>query len=191
MNYGIQKQIDIYGREYDQLTIWGEDMNYVGLDLSTKTGFVKLSPDGEVLEALEIQSKCDTPESMYGLAMLILARLQPADKVVIEGFGFSSQQAIQLGGIGWVTRVALWKEDIQYHVAAPGTVKKFASGKGNMKKDELAVEIYKRWGFEHKSDNVRDAFILAQMARGVHLPLELTKFQQEAIQTVLGSGKKK
>jgi crossover junction endodeoxyribonuclease RuvC len=48
----------------------------------------------------------------------------------------------------------------------------------------MVLPIYKRWGFEHNSDNVRDAFVLAQMAKAITNPSNLTSFQTEAIQKV-------
>jgi len=63
-------------------------------------------------------------------------------------------------------------------------LKKFASGKGNTKKDELAVHIYKKWGFESKSDNIRDAYVLARMAMALDDKLDLTAYQKEALKKV-------
>ena len=159
-------------------------MNYIGLDLSTHTGFVKLSPDGKVLEQKEINEPCDTPESMWNMWVNIFKKIEAGDVVAIENFGFGSQQGFQLGGIGWIVRVGLWNAKQQFHLVAPTSLKKFASGKGTLKKDSLAVEIYKRWVYEHPSDYVRDAFVVAQIARSLHEQVDLTKFQQEVLDTI-------
>lgn len=53
-----------------------------------------------------------------------------------------------------------------------------------MAKDAMVLPIYKHWGFEHTSDNVRDAFVLAQMAKGIHGVPKLTKYQIEALEKV-------
>ena len=94
--------------------------------------------------------------------------IRPMDVICIEGFGFASQQAIQLGGIGWGIRMALYGKGIKYTEVSPPSVKKFATGKGKAKKDEMVLPIYRKWGFEHRSDNVRDAFVLAQIARAIN-----------------------
>lgn len=144
-------------------------MRFVGLDPSTRTGFVALDKEGNVLRAKELTgSGSEDPKRMVTLIDEVMRHLQPDDVICIEGFGFASQQAIQLGGIGWGIRMALFRRGWKYIEIAPNQLKKFASGKGNTKKDELAVHIFKRWGFEHPSDNVRDAFVLAQIARAVH-----------------------
>lgn len=139
---------------------------FIGIDPSTKTGIVALDESGEVLRAKELTGVgTQDPRRMITLIDDIMDHIRPDDFIVIEGFGFASQQAIQLGGIGWGIRMALHRRGFTYHEASPSQLKKFASGKGNTPKDQLAVHIYKSWGFEHTSDNVRDAYVLAKIAQ--------------------------
>ncbi|CRF29172.1 Uncharacterised protein [Mycobacterium tuberculosis] len=72
-------------------------------------------------------------------------------------------------------------------------MKKFATGKGNAKKDEMVLPIYRKWGFEHGSDNVRDAFVLAQIARVLSpdVELQVTKEQLEVLQAIKNPPEKK
>ncbi|APB77414.1 crossover junction endodeoxyribonuclease RuvC [Paenibacillus polymyxa] len=164
---------------------------YVGIDPSTKTGVCILDADGNVLDALEVTAAGKDPERMSDIITDVCENVDYGDVVVIEGFGFASQSGFLLGGIGWGIRLNLYERYIKYQEAAPAALKKFASGKGNTKKDELAVEIFKRWGFQHGSDNVRDAFVLAQIARSIRLGGGDTKYQQEVIQTILAPPVKK
>ena len=157
---------------------------FVGLDLSTKTGLVILEEDGFIREQEEIVHKCDTAESMIEMINDIVSRLQKDDVIMIEGFGFSSRQGFQLGGIGWGVRMELQKRGLSFSLAAPTVVKKFGAGKGNADKRELAVKVSNRWGFFHKSDNVTDAFVLAQMARATTIEDGYTKDQLKTIQKI-------
>ncbi|MED1666097.1 hypothetical protein [Brevibacillus laterosporus] len=159
--------------------------NYVGLDLSTKTGFVRLNEQGNVLEEVEIEHKGDGPEPMAILIDDVVERIRPGDHVTIEGFGFSSMQGIQLGGIGWGVRIALWRKGIWYYEAAPTQVKKFATGKGNGDKAAVAVGIFEKFGFKHSSDNVRDAYVLAQIGRAINGHGQLIKTQKEVVEAIL------
>ena len=43
------------------------------------------------------------------------------------------------------------------------TLKKYASGKGNAKKQEMLLQIYKRWGVEFNDDNAADSYALARL----------------------------
>ncbi|MCP1355068.1 hypothetical protein [Aneurinibacillus migulanus] len=163
-------------------------MRYIGLDLSTKTGRVALSPSGEVLEHIEIHHKLDDPSKMNLMVFDALFGLTKDDFVALEGFSYGSRgkSVDKQYGIGWLVRVELWKREIPFTIVAPSSLKKFAGAKGNAKKDALAIEIYKRWNYEHPSDNVRDAYVLAQIARAIHEPIERTKFQDEVIKKVVG-----
>ncbi|MNF08404.1 hypothetical protein D3C80_2088240 [compost metagenome] len=55
----------------------------------------------------------------------------------------------------------------------------------------MVLPIFKHWGFDHKSDNVRDAFVLAQIARSVRSGTFIAKYQQEVIQAILEPNKDK
>lgn len=173
-------------------------MRYVGIDPSTKTGFCALDEQGNTLRAKELEGvgKQD-PKRMVTLVDEIMAHIQPTDFIVIEGFGFATQQGIQLGGIGWSIRSALFRRGIKYIEASPSQVKKFATGKGNTKKDAMAVPIYRHWGFENSSDNVRDAYVLAQIAKGLKennsdvLLNELHQYQLEVLEAIINPPPKK
>jgi len=163
---------------------------YVGIDPSTKTGIVALDAAGNVLLEEEIDvglnGRQPDAEHMFLLIRAVIMKLQPDDRILIEGFGFASQQAVLLGGIGWGIRTQLHNRKMEYTEAAPSALKKFTGAKGNGAKEQVAVEVYKRWGFQHDSNNVTDAYVLAQIARALHglHAQQLTKFQLEVIQAI-------
>jgi crossover junction endodeoxyribonuclease RuvC len=157
---------------------------YVGIDPSTKTGIVVLDEDGEIWEAKEIEKEGKDPERMSSLIHSVMGHICDQDIVAIEGFGFAGTAGFLLGGIGWGIRLDMFNRRIQYVEVAPNALKKFGSGSGTVGKDELGVAIYKRWGFEHKSDNVRDAYVLAQIARAMHEPVKLLATQREVIHVI-------
>ena len=57
------------------------------------------------------------------------------------------------------------------------TLKKYATGKGTAKKQEMLLQIYKRWGVEFNDDNAADAYALARLAGG-HA---IDKIEQEVL----------
>jgi len=165
---------------------------YVGIDPSTKTGIVILDRDGRLIDAEEITAKGTDPGRMLDIIDNTIEQLEPNDIVAIEGFAYGAKgNAVSTQyGIGWGIRMALFSRGIRYDDVAPAALKKFVGAKGNAKKDELAVHIYKRWGYEHPSDNVRDAFVLAQIARAVDytrrgVRVDLTAFQAAVVQTIM------
>lgn len=141
---------------------------YIGIDPSTKTGFVAMDAKGNVLIEKEITGEGkEDPERIASLVDNVMSHLEPGDKVCIEGFSYGSRgKGVSFQyGLGYMLRDRMYRAGIEYSEIPPSQVKKFATGKGNAKKDVMAVEIYKRWGYEHSSDNVRDAYVLAQIAR--------------------------
>lgn len=167
-------------------------MRFVGLDLSTRTGLVILDESGNVLTEKEITSKIkEDPQRMIDLTEQVLSHLEKDDVIAIEGFSYGSRGkgiAFQFG-YGYSVQIALYTNDFNYLIVTPSQVKKYATGKGNASKDNMILPIYKKWGYEHESDNVRDAFVLAQIARATKTSVELTKYQKEVINSLNKEGK--
>src|SRR5690625_4032004 len=159
-------------------------MRFVGIDLSTKTGLVILDESGQVQTAKEITSKVKKdPERMIDLTEQLLEHLEDDDVIAIEGFSYGSRgrgMSFQFG-YGYAVRIAMWTANKPYLIVTPSQLKKYATGKGNSSKDNMILPIYKKWGFEHDSDNVRDAYVLAQIARALKGHGELVKYQEEVI----------
>jgi crossover junction endodeoxyribonuclease RuvC len=179
-------------------------VRFVGIDPSTKAGFVSLDKNGEVLRAKELTGVGDKdPRRMITLIDEIITQLQPGDFICIEGFPYETQRAMFAGGLHHGIRNELYKRKLNYYEVAPNAVKKFVnvSGwegepgkkvrlKGPQKKKAVMKAVEEHFGFIHKSDNVVDAFILAQIARSLFFVFggkQITQFsyQREVIQTII------
>lgn len=136
----------------------------VGLDPSF-TGFgVAIQENGNLL-IKKIVSKQTGVQRLIEIRDTILQYVQGADLVCIEDFAFSrANQAHNLGGLGWIIRVMMHEENVPFMVVGTSQVKKFATGRGNAKKPEVMLGVYKRWGVEFADDNEADAFVLMKMA---------------------------
>lgn len=164
---------------------------YVGIDPSTKTGIVVLDEDGDVWEAKEIHKYGSDPDRMIRLLDAIDQIIQPCDVICIEDFAYAqANQMALLGGIGWGIRMQLRRREIPYYEVSTGQLKNFVGAKGNCAKEDLIIPIHQLWGFTHSSDNVRDAYILAQICRGLHEPMKLLKYQQEVLLKIKTRGRK-
>lgn len=179
---------------------------YVGIDPSTKTGFVAINENGTIDRQKELTGLGNVdPIRMITLIDEVMAHIKPNDVICIEGFGFASQQAIQLGGIGWGIRMALARRGFRWYEVAPMALKKFAGATGNKGPDgksikadkiEVAKQVLKRWNFESGSDNVTDGYLLARVAEAIwkytnEIEFEYPKFQEEVIHTILNPPQKK
>jgi crossover junction endodeoxyribonuclease RuvC len=153
-------------------------MRFVGIDPASKTGFVALDEHGQVLREKELTGIGDLdPKRMTTLIFEIVAHLKPGDIVCIEGFPYDTQKAMFAGGLHHGIRNELYKRKLSYYEAAPNAVKKFVGVTGwvgekgskkrltgPQKKRVVMQAVYERFGFEHRSDNVVDAYILARIA---------------------------
>lgn len=185
-------------------------MRFVGIDPSTKTGFVALDEDGEVVREKELSGIGDVdPKRMTTLIAEIVAHVRPNDFICIEGFPYATQRAMFAGGLHHGIRNELFKRKIPYYEVAPNAVKKFVNVTGwvgetgnkrrlkdKEKKQAVMDAVKDLYGYQHKSDNVVDAYILAQIAKdlwtiktGVFSPLNEgygRKNQFEVLDTVKG-----
>lgn len=114
----------------------------------------------------------------------------PTD-IAMEGTVLASQAALVLGELAATVKLFCYNhfyETNNYFPALnqemrtplqvpPMTLKKYATGKGTAKKQEMLLQIYKRWGVEFNDDNAADAYALARVA-GKHA---IDKIEQEVI----------
>jgi crossover junction endodeoxyribonuclease RuvC len=91
--------------------------------------------------------------------------------VAIEGLAMMSRNTtslVQLAALNYFIRRDVIKNGLtRFVTVAPSSLKKFIAGKGNVKKDVLLMETYRRWGEVFTDDNLCDANGLAKIAYAV------------------------
>jgi crossover junction endodeoxyribonuclease RuvC len=165
-------------------------MIVLGLDLSlVGTGYVLLE-DGKMKEQKLIKSKPSGKNSVKELERLITIRSQITlpniDLAVIEGLAFMARNSVslvQLSALNYMVREHLYINKIPFLIVAPSTLKKFVTGRGNAKKDEMLLETYKRLNESFSNDNLCDAFGLAHCGSAVlgDKQYVTTKQQEEVV----------
>lgn len=102
-------------------------------------------------------------------------------EIAMEGTVVASQAASVLGELAGVVKLTCWHyfDGIANSVipfpshlrvplqVPPMTVKKYAAGKGNAKKQEMLMQIYKRYSVEFNDDNAADSYAIARIAAGL------------------------
>ena len=90
--------------------------------------------------------------------------------IAMEGTVLASHAALVLGELSATVRLAIYdhyEDELRFPLKVPPmTLKKFAAGKGNAKKQEMLLQIYKRWGVEFNDDNAADSYALARLVSG-------------------------
>jgi crossover junction endodeoxyribonuclease RuvC len=163
-------------------------VNVLAIDPSlTRTGVAH--PDGTTRVIVPPKGQDRGMARLAWIESVILALVDDADLVVIEGYSFGSKGAavFNIAELGGVVRLALWRRRAPYVEIAPSVVKKLATGKGNAPKEMVLVEAVKRLGYTGSDNNESDALWLRQAAlHHYQLPgrCELPKAHLEALRTV-------
>jgi len=145
---------------------------FVGLDPSINaTGVSVLDNCGNIVveRTFSVKDKDKLFERSlikYEEEISFIGKIINLGSVYIEGPAYQSsgQVILQMGALHFFTRVYLYKAGVNYKVIAPGTLKKFVTGKGNSKKELMLLKTFKRWGVEFEDNNMCDAYGLARMA---------------------------
>lgn len=160
-------------------------MRVMGLDLSTRMGVSIVGSGKKVLLANEYEFPGSNGiERCYHLAETVcdLHREWKPDAVYIEGYSFASTTGLVYGvEIGTAVKLNLWERDIPYVDVPPGTLKKFVTGAGNSNKEIVMLQLFKRFGYEAKTNNIADAVALGLFGLCTLMPADFTKAQQEAV----------
>ena len=114
-------------------------------------------------------------------------------EVAMEAAILASPTSLMLGELAGMVKLACWDyfdgnlnryEPYPPNMRVPlqippMTLKKYAAGKGNAKKQEMLMQIFKRWGIEFNDDNAADSYALARLASGTTLgAIELAIVEQ-------------
>lgn len=101
--------------------------------------------------------------------------------IAMEGTVLASHSALKLGELAGMVKLSIWDYfdgnvnsviPFEDHIRTPlqvppMTLKKYAAGKGTAKKQEMLMQIYKRWHIEFNDDNAADSYALARLAAGI------------------------
>lgn len=155
----------------------------VGIDQSL-TGFALAAVNVSKPEAYEIRvyksgetgvrRLYDITQWLYSMFTFLQDEGCEIQDIAMEGTVLSSHSALVLGELSATVKLACWEyfEFNDQHLRTPlqvppMTLKKYTTGKGTSKKQEMLLQIYKRWNVEILDDNAADAYALARLAAGI------------------------
>jgi crossover junction endodeoxyribonuclease RuvC len=139
-----------------------------GLDISTCTGLALVGEGEDRGKTIHL------PRERGFLRLQLIADevaetllvWQP-ELVVVEGYAYCVNLGsfITLVEVGTVIRLVLYRLKLPWVEVVPSVLKKWITGRGNAKKSEMAEAVRLRWGYASKSEDIIDAFALAQMGQ--------------------------
>lgn len=108
--------------------------------------------------------------------------------VFVETYSFGSRNGGEyLGEYGWALRDTIYDHTENLIEVAPTAVKKFATGKGNSKKEVIIGHVQKRWNVLFDNSDEADAYVLYRIGlcyAGICEPE--TQAQREVIKKLKG-----
>jgi len=130
----------------------------VGIIFNGKRGYFSLIP--KKLSAVKRLAWIETQLKLFIDSTSICC-------AVIEGYSFGSvgRAIFNIGELGGVVQLLLYKHNIRTIIIPPAIVKKFCCGKGNASKD-IMIEAYNlshNTNFTLKDNNEVDALLLAEI----------------------------
>lgn len=140
-----------------------------------------------------VQRLADIDQFLYDIMTLLLHK-EIVD-VAMEGTVLASNSALVLGELSATVKLFFYQyfdgitnvfpepdQKLRTPLQIPPmTLKKYASGKGTSKKQEMLLQIYKRYGVEFNDDNAADAYALARLAGQLYID-EIEKKVVEQVQ---------
>lgn len=161
-------------------------MKYLGLDISlTSTGVVCIGSDSKILSQKLVRIKSEGRKKEKEIRLIrdnimkeILKHNKKDTKIMIEDFAYGilamrvngkpiCNNAFEMGGLGYAVRIKLLEYGYEFGCIPPTSLKKWATGVGNCKKDIMIKEAYKQCGEDFDSNDLCDAWWLAKYAQGV------------------------
>lgn len=177
---------------------------YVGIDPGVANcAMVTWSPTRGIVSSWK--PKGQIPKGVLRLRMLMvgitneftrLASLEPGGQVLqiaMEGYSmaekYGQHASGEVGACIKMTILALFdSQDRRAYplIVQPQQLKKFATGNGNTRKDQMTKEILKRWNEDFSDPNKADAYALARLAYAFAAEPEMPRFQQDVIAALQG-----
>lgn len=161
----------------------------LALDASlTSTGWAKWHSGTDIRYGTLKSGSRRGVERLVWIRDEVLRLASNAALVIIEGYAYArANQAHQIGELGGVLRVALDELNENVVVVSPMARAKYATGKGNAKKELVLVSAVRRLDYSGSSNDEADALWILQMALGHYgLPgaVEVPAAHQEALKKV-------
>jgi len=143
----------------------------IALDPGTKCGYAVRQKNGIIVSGVfDLSLKRHESPGMKFIKLCSLLReviKSQDDPIVVyeevrRHLGVSAAHIY--GGITSMIQVVCVEEDCEHFAIPVGTVKKFATGKGNAGKDDMIAACVKKWGYTPIDDNEADARWIAETA---------------------------
>lgn len=136
-----------------------------------------------------------TTEQLVSLENQLYKLLKVGDIVAIEQPAVGTQMGVTAGMIHGGLRGMIYRKGLKYDDVNPQRTKMFVNRNQRVptkeKKKFIAAGVLEHYGYEHSSDNITDAYIIAKIAEAIHRVrngqelYSYKPYQQEVIQAII------
>lgn len=141
----------------------------LGLDIARKTGAVIIDADGNLVTAKLFDfSKEKGYRRLQLMAQSVRSMVlehRPKEAIIEDYNSRHHATLIALVEIGTVIRQELYAARVPWREVSASALKKWTTGRGDAKKPDMAVAVRNRWDFTSTSEDIVDAYALAQYGR--------------------------
>ena len=142
----------------------------IGLDLSLNSaGIARLHVARKGWDSKAVTSGNCPADPIWkrfsAVAKDVLKLVGKNDIVFIEDYAFGKRSSLTvLAELGGIVRFMIWRLTGHWPFSVPITaLKKFATGRGSAKKEDIKLALYKKHRLEFKTNDEADALVLAQI----------------------------
>ena len=145
-------------------TVAGIDLSYSG------TGVIVIDESGKTLvrETIETTTAMQGRQRLTKIGDTVVCLIKPFDPLIIvkEGPAHNARFGVHLAGqVHGAVDYAMEKAGMPVPLAAaPPTLKKFATGRGQGEKGDIKLWIFDKWHEKFSDNNQSDAYVLARIA---------------------------
>ena len=159
----------------DKASLKGEI--YIGIDQSyTGFGITALDKKGNYYTEV-YKATGSGAERLYGIRNYLEDFLSEFKvvKTAMEGYAFGREFGVALSGeLGGMIKLLLFdlypdEDEARFPlIVQPTSLKKYVTGKGRIDKNQVLLQVFKKWGVEFNDDNAADSYGLARIVRNKH-----------------------
>jgi crossover junction endodeoxyribonuclease RuvC len=166
---------------------------FVGIDQSL-TGFAvtAYAPSGKYhswvyTSPLRGVKRLRDLEEFLGDRVTQITKTYTIQDFAMEDGVYASQNALPMGEIAATVKLYLARLGVYPLRVPPTVVKKYATSRGNAKKNEVLLAVYKNWGAEFTDDNLADSFVIAKVCSAVNGKETTTFTHQKSVVALINS----
>lgn len=142
-----------------------------------KIDLTQFKDDNHVFEYYKTKNMVEVVNTIYDLILNEVKKYSAIVNVVIEGISYGSsirtKSIFDLAGLNYMIRYKLITGDIQhlnFSIATPSNIKKYATGKGNANKESIMTifkYIFPEMQNIPKLDDIADSYFMAMFSRDI------------------------